>query len=65
MKTGTTGYANTGLLIMVENIEDLYTRFCAKGLIDLKGKLTEKPWGLKEFSMVDNNRNLIRFGEKG
>ncbi len=51
-------------LILVDNVEDLYTRFCAKGLITLKGKLVEKPWGLKEFSITDNNNNLIRFGEK-
>jgi uncharacterized glyoxalase superfamily protein PhnB len=51
-------------LILVDNIEDLYTRYCAKGLITLKGKLADKPWGLREFSIIDNNHNLIRFGEK-
>ena len=55
---------NIGCLILVENIEDLYTRFCAKGLVGLKGKLQEKPWGFIEFIIVDNNNNHIRFGEK-
>ena len=64
MITGKANYLSGGCLIMVENIEDLYTRYCAKGLVGLRGKLAEKPWGLKEFTIVDNNHNLIRFGEK-
>lgn len=51
-------------LIMVDNIEDLYTTLSAKGLVHLKGKLTDKPWGHKEFTIIDNNNNLIRFGQK-
>jgi hypothetical protein len=58
------GNVNPGCLILVDNIEDLYTRFCAKGLVGLKGKLQEKQWGTKEFIIVDNNNNHIRFGEK-
>ena len=58
------GNTSIGCLVLVENIEDLYTRFCAKGLVGLKGKLQEKPWGIKEFIIVDNNNNHIRFGEK-
>lgn len=54
---------NAGCLIMVENIEDLYTGFCTEELIDLKGKLTDKPWGNKEFTLTDNHTH-IRFGEK-
>jgi len=64
MNADKTRNVNAGCLILVDNIEDLYTRFCAKGLIELKGKLTDKPWGIKEFTIVDNNNNLIRFGEK-
>jgi len=64
MNTAKQDHAISSCLILVTNIEDLYTRYCAKGLIGLTGKLTEKPWGLKEFTIVDNNHNLIRFGEK-
>lgn len=64
MKTLKTSHVLSGCLIMVENIEDFYTSLCAKGLIELKNKLAEKPWGTKEFSITDNNNNLIRFGEK-
>jgi predicted enzyme related to lactoylglutathione lyase len=64
MRTAKSARTVGGCLIMVENIEDLYTRFCAKGLIGLRGKLTGRPWGIKEFTIEDNNQNLIRFGEK-
>lgn len=64
MQTGKTVKSTASCLVLVENIEDLYAGFCAKGLLNLHGKLMEKPWGLKEFSITDNNDNLIRFGEK-
>jgi uncharacterized glyoxalase superfamily protein PhnB len=64
LKTIKTSNVFSGCLLMVENIEDIYTRLCAKGLIELKGQLIEKPWGTKEFTIADNNKNLIRFGEK-
>ncbi|MEO6232996.1 MAG: VOC family protein [Ferruginibacter sp.] len=51
-------------LIMVDNIEDLYTRLSSKGLVHLTGQLSDKPWGNKEFTIIDNNKNLIRFGQK-
>ena len=51
-------------LIMVENIEDLYINLSAKDLIDPTGILSDKPWGLKEFSILDNNKNRIRFGKR-
>ncbi len=55
---------NLGCLIMVDNIEDLYTMFSAKGLIQIKGKLTDKPWGNREFIVMDNNNNILRFAQK-
>ena len=53
-----------GCFIQVDNIEDLYTDYCAKGLIHLKGKLADKPAGLKEFNLRDEDNNILRFGEK-
>ncbi len=51
-------------VILVDNIEDLYTLFTSRGLLQLKGKLKDLPWGMKEFTITDNNNNLIRFAEK-
>ena len=64
MPANKTNYGAVSCLILVENIEDLYVSFCARGLLSLKDKLSDKPWGLKEFAITDNNNNLIRFGEK-
>ena len=53
-----------GCFIQVDNIEDLYTEYCAKGLIQLKGKLANRPAGFKEFVIKDEDNNILRFGEK-
>jgi len=55
---------NSGCYILVSNIEDFYASLSAKDLIRPDGKLEAKPWNMKEFSILDNNGNLIRFGEK-
>jgi len=53
-----------GCVIMVEDIEDMYTLFSSKGLLSVNAKLKDMPWGLREFSIKDNNNNLIRFAQK-
>jgi hypothetical protein len=55
---------NNSCYILVSNIEDLYAGFSLKEIINPEQKLQDKPWGTKEFSIVDNNGNVIRFGEK-
>ncbi len=50
--------------LQVNNIEDLYAGFSAKEIINPERQLQDMPWGTKEFSIVDNNGNVIRFGEK-
>ncbi len=64
MTNGKVQPAACACLIMVDNIEDLYTKLSSKGLVHLTGKLSDKPWGNKEFTIIDNNKNLIRFGQK-
>src|SRR6188768_2323532 len=56
--------ANASCVIMVDNIEDLYAQFSSKGLLQINGMLKDTPWGLREFSIRDNNNNLIRFAQK-
>lgn len=55
--------ANT-CYILVDNVEDLYGSFSIKELVEPKRKLQDMPWGTREFSVVDNNGNVIRFGQK-
>lgn len=56
---------NYGQIYMRTNtIEILYQPFVDKKLrIHPNGKLETKPWGQKEFSMLDPDHNLLTFGE--
>jgi hypothetical protein len=53
-----------GVYIRTDNIEELY-----KELIDRKvtihpnGPLQTKPWGQKEFALLDPDNNLLTFGQ--
>lgn len=50
--------------IRVKNINKLYQSFLdAKVPIHPNGSLTLKPWGQKEFSILDPDANLLTFGE--
>ncbi len=55
--------AQSGCYIYVNNIEDFYVHLSALDIIHPSGKLTAMSWGMKEFSVIDNNGNLLRFGE--
>ena len=49
--------------IKVSDIECLYTDLSALGIVSLKGKLQDNPRGIKEFSIRDNNGNLLKFSK--
>lgn len=50
--------------IRIDNIEDFYqTLLDAKISIHPNGKLEAKPWGQKEFSILDPDTNLLTFGQ--
>lgn len=50
--------------IRTDNIEELYQSMLNKNLnIHPAGHLEEKPWGQKEFSMLDPDNNLLTFGQ--
>ena len=50
--------------IFVDNVEDLYVELAAKELIYCKGLLVNEQKGFKEFSILDNNGNILHFGQK-
>ncbi|MDN3655806.1 hypothetical protein QWZ08_09235 [Ferruginibacter paludis] len=50
--------------ILTDDIECLYADFSAKELIYPRTVLKDKPGRYKEFSIKDNNGNLVRFGQK-
>ena len=47
----------------VDDADALYAEFLAAGLPDLH-PMEDKPWGMKEFAIIDPHRNLIRIGQE-
>jgi len=46
-------------------IEEFYQNIQDQGIeIHPNGKLETKPWGMKEFALIDPNGTLLTFGEK-
>lgn len=54
---------NTSCYIYVSDIDDLYRELTSAKVIHPNGKLEDKPWGMKEFAILDNFGNMIKFGE--
>lgn len=51
--------------IRTNNIDALYQLFLNKGVsIHPNGALELKPWGQKEFSILDPDHNLLTFGQE-
>jgi len=50
--------------IFVQNIEDLFVYFSSLEVVSPTEKLQERFPNMKEFSIVDNNGNVLRFGER-
>lgn len=49
--------------IRTNNIDTLYQSLNSKRVIHPNGHLEIKPWGQKEFSVLDPDNNLLTFGE--
>jgi len=50
--------------IRTDNIDQLYQNLIDQGVtIHPNGSLTLKPWGQKEFAILDPDSNLITFGQ--
>ena len=54
----------TSFRIGVNGLDALYERAQARGIVHPQGKLEVKPWGLREFSVIDPNGVLIHFFEE-
>jgi catechol 2,3-dioxygenase-like lactoylglutathione lyase family enzyme len=50
--------------IRTDDIDALYSSYLERGVpIHPAGPLEEKPWGQREFSLLDPDNNLITFGQ--
>lgn len=59
--------SSAGCYIRVLDIESIYRSFASSGLphagIPRMDSLEDKPWGLREFAVVDPDGNLLRIGQ--
>lgn len=53
----------TACRITVEGIDELFEEFSGYGVIHPNGSLSSKPWGVREFSIMDIDGNLLTFQE--
>lgn len=53
---------NSGCYLRVANVDELYKEFSEKG-VKMRHPLELKEWGMREFAVIDNDGNLLRFGE--
>lgn len=54
----------TSCYINVTDVDKLYKEYEPLGVVHPNGKLQEMPWKIKQFSILDNNGNLIHFAEE-
>ncbi|WP_443944919.1 bleomycin resistance protein [Pedobacter sp. AW1-32] len=54
---------NTGCYVNVTGVNDLYAEYQTHDIIHPNGKIKNMPWGMRQFSVLDNNGNIIHFGE--
>ena len=55
---------NTGCRVEVTGVETLYEKHRALGIVHPNGALGERPWGTREFVMVDDSGNIVTFFER-
>ncbi|MET3115155.1 catechol 2,3-dioxygenase-like lactoylglutathione lyase family enzyme [Pedobacter sp. CG_S7] len=54
---------NTGCYVNVTSVDELYALYEAQGVIHPNGALKTMPWERRQFSILDNNGNILHFGE--
>jgi hypothetical protein len=54
----------TGCRISVEDVTELYALYSSLNVIHPNGALETKPWGWREFSVLDTDGNLLTFAER-
>ncbi len=54
----------TSCRIDVTGVDQLYEEMSAAGVVHPNGPLTDQPWGLREFAVLDADGNMIKFGQR-
>lgn len=48
---------------MVTEVDQLYQEYKIQNVIHPEGAIKDMPWEMRQFSILDNNGNIIHFGE--
>jgi catechol 2,3-dioxygenase-like lactoylglutathione lyase family enzyme len=54
----------TGCRVQVQGIESLYSQCASHAIVHPNAPLASKPWGTKEFAILDPDGNLVTFHER-
>lgn len=54
---------STGCYINVTEVDALFAEYDQQGVIHPNGRLKDMPWGMRQFSILDNNGNILHFGQ--
>mgnify|MGYP003574939633 FL=1 len=54
----------TGCYVRVTEVDELFVAYKEQGVVHPNGTLNNMPWGMRQFSILDNNGNIIHFGER-
>lgn len=55
--------ARSGCRVRVDGIDALYARCVNRGVVHPEGRLEQKPWGQREFAMLDPDGVVVTFFE--
>jgi catechol 2,3-dioxygenase-like lactoylglutathione lyase family enzyme len=56
--------SNTTFRIRVDGIDELYEHCRGRAIVHPNAPLEEKPWGAREFAVLDRDGNLLTFFER-
>ena len=54
---------NTGCYVRVSEVDSLHNELQKHNIIHPNGQLENKPWQVRQFSIIDNSGNIIHFGQ--
>jgi len=54
---------NTSCYIRVKNVDGLYEEMKTAGVVHPNGPLKNQPYKIREFAILDDDGNMIKFGE--
>jgi len=55
---------NTSCRVLVTGVDDYYAKCDSFGIVHPNGRLETKPWGTREFGILDPDGNLVTFAER-